>query len=83
MTGMRGNRTNYYRIGKPQRQSPYRKHVDWRERWGKVSVEGFDNQACHGMIRLPEPGECHECDRIIINGSNSQADVNEEEQRMT
>ncbi len=60
MNGGRGNRTNYYKIGKPPQQLAYRKHVDWRERWAKMSVEGFDNQTHHGMIRLPEPGQWRE-----------------------
>ena len=70
MTGRRGNGTKYHRLGKPPVQISYRKHVGWQKRWDNIVTEGFDNELSHGTILLPEPGQCHECERIIINGSD-------------
>jgi len=69
---LRGNKANYYRMGKPPMQLSYRKYVDWKKRWANVVTEGFDNEASRGTIQLPEPGECPHCDQIIMNGSNPQ-----------
>lgn len=72
MRQRRGNITKYYKTGKSPKLMSYRKHVDWKVRQSKIVTEGFDNDASHGTIQLPEPGQCNMCDKIIMNGSDPQ-----------
>jgi len=81
-TGQFGNRSNYYRKGKPCAQVPYRRHIDWKDRQANIGEEGFDNDKSHGIIRLPDSGSCRNCGKPIINESDHKP-ANEEDQRMT
>lgn len=67
MKRKRGNKTDYKR-DRASGTTPYRKYVDWRERWDNFATDGLDSDVSRGILRLPDPGKCPYCGKKIKRG---------------
>lgn len=77
MKRYRGNKTNY-KQDRASGTTPYRKYVNWQERFKSICNDGLDSDVNRGKIGLPDPGCCQNCRKKIKKGLHKATDRNED-----